>query len=61
MLAGTMGVRRAHVYEKMGYKNFIVTFHNYHQFEKVEWNKLVRTEMKARKYCAGSAHETTEQ
>ena len=32
------------------YKEFIDTVHNFLQFEKVEWNKLVQAEMKARKY-----------
>ena len=26
-------------------------FHNFHQSEKVEWNKLVRAEIKARNMC----------
>ena len=32
------------------HKEFTVTVHNFHQFEKVEWIKLKRTEIKARKY-----------
>ena len=35
------------------YKEFILTVHNFHQFEKVEWNKLVRAEIEARKYVLG--------
>ena len=31
------------------------------QQEKVEWNKLVRAEIEARKVCAGSAKKITEQ
>ena len=35
------------------YTEFIVTIHNFNQFEKVEWSKLVRAEMEARKYMLG--------
>ena len=35
------------------YKEFILTVHNFHQFGKVEWNKLVRAEIEARKYVLG--------
>ena len=31
------------------YKEFIVTVHNFHQFEKVEWKNLVQAEIEARK------------
>ena len=37
----------------MNYKEFTVTVHNFHQFEKVEWNKLGGAEIKARKYVLG--------
>ena len=32
------------------YKEFIVTDHNFHQFEKGEWKTLVQAEIEARKY-----------
>ena len=28
-------------------------FHNFHQFKKVEWNKLVQAEITVRKYVLG--------
>ena len=34
-------------------RKFILTVHNFHQFEKVEWNKLVRAEIEATKYFLG--------
>ena len=35
------------------HKEFTFTVHNVHQFEKVEWNKLVGVEINAKKYVLG--------
>ena len=44
------------------HKQFNVTVHNFHQFEQVEWNKLVRVEIKARiKISAGSVKKISKQ
>ena len=45
------------------HKEFNVTaVHNFHQFEQVEWNKLVRVEIKARiKISAGSVKKISKQ
>ena len=40
---------RAHLWVNI-YKEFTFTVHNFHQFEKAEWNKLIRAEIKVRKY-----------
>ena len=40
------------------YKEVIATVHNFHQFEKVEWNKLVRAEIGARKYVLGQQRKS---
>ena len=45
---------REHVYDK----EFIVTVHSFHQFEKVEWNKLVGAEIKSRKYVLGQRRKS---
>ena len=41
------------------YKQIIVTVHNFHQFEKVEWKKLARAEIEARKYVLGQQRSLT--
>ena len=41
------------------YKNIIITVHNFHQFEKVEWKKLVRAEIEATKYVLGQQRKST--
>ena len=44
------------------HKQFNVTVYNFHQFEQVEWNKLVRVEIKARiKISAGSVKKISKQ
>ena len=35
------------------YKEFLLTVHNSHLFEKFQWDKLVRAEIMARKYVLG--------
>ena len=35
---------------KYEYKEVIVTVHNFYQFQKPEWNKLVRAERECRNY-----------
>ena len=52
-----LNLKRALIYEYM-YKESIFTFHNFHQFKKDEWNKLVRAEIKARKYVLGQQRES---
>ena len=34
-------------------RDFCLTVYNFHQSEKVEWNKLVRAQIEARKYLLG--------
>ena len=51
----TCGRLRVHVDIQ---QEFIVTFHNFRQFEKGEYNKLVRAEIKARKYVLGQQRKS---
>ena len=40
------------------HEEFTFTVHNFHQFEKVEWKKLVRAEIKVRKYVLGQRRKS---
>ena len=52
-----LNLKRALIYVYM-YKESIVAFRNFHQFEKDRWNKLVRAEIKARKYVLCQQRES---
>ena len=39
-------------------KKIIVTVNKFHQFEKVEWKKLVRAEIKTTKYVLGQQRKS---
>ena len=41
-----------------GYQEFIVTVHDFYQFEEVEWNKLVQAEIKAKKFVLGQRRKS---